>query len=237
MSSQPAKNNQTELPDAEAVKAYLRAYPDFFEDNRALLDTLQIPHGSGGGTVSLVERQVATLRQKNLSLDRKLRELIDVARTNDGLVQKIHDLTLALILAETPAAALGAIEEHLRTSFAADHAVMVLFNDNDGFAELPRSRFLRQIERAAQEVKPFDTFLASAKPRCGQIRDSQRMFLFANDADEVGSAALIPLGAKARMGFVAIGSNSSDHFHPAMSTDFLLRLGEVVTTVLARCRG
>lgn len=237
MSSQPAKKPQADLPDADAVKAYLREYPDFFEDNRALLDTLQIPHGSGGGTVSLVERQVATLRQKNLTLDRKLRELIDVARANDGLVQKIHNLTLALILADTPAGALEAIEEHLRTSFAADHAVMVLFSDNGGFEELPKSRFLRQIERRAQEVKPFETFLGSARPRCGQIRDSQRTFLFSNDADEVGSAALIPLGDQAQMGFVAIGSNSGDHFHPAMSTDFLMRLGEVVTTVLARCRG
>lgn len=237
MSSQPAKTTTAPLPDVEAVKAYLRAYPDFFEDNRALLDSLQIPHASGGGTVSLVERQVATLRQKNLNLDRKLRELIEVAHSNDALVQKIHELTLALIQAETPASALAVIEEQLRRSFSADHAVMVLFNDHAAFANLPATRFLRQIGRHADEIKPFDTFLGSARPRCGQIRDSQRAFLFASDAEEVGSAALVPLGESASMGFFAIGSNLGDHFHPGMSTDFLLRLGEVVASVLARWRG
>ncbi len=224
------------LPDADAVKSFLLAYPDFFEDNRTLLDELSIPHGAGGGTVSLVERQVSALRQKNLVLERKLKELIEVARDNDELVKKIHDLTLALMATTTAEDALSVVEQHLRTAFAADNSVLVLFAEIAAFKDLPKMRFVRQVSRNDEAVKPFETFLQTAKPRCGQIRDSQRHYLYQQDADDIGSAALIPLGESAGLGMLAVGSRDSDHFHAGMSTDYLSRIGEVVTAVLERLR-
>ena len=68
----------------QAVQDYLEAHPDFFENNAALLSSLRVPHGSGAA-VSLVERQVSVLRQKELKLERQLKELISVARDNDVL--------------------------------------------------------------------------------------------------------------------------------------------------------
>lgn len=236
MSSLKSAKSLESLPDEEAVKAYLLTYPDFFEDNRALLDSLKVPHGTGGGTVSLVERQVATLRQKNLVLDRKLKELVAVARDNDRLVGKIHALTLELVQTQDAKSALGVIEEQLRTAFSADNAVMVLFSEIESFAALPKIRFVRSISRNDPAIGSFETFLTSARPRCGQIRDSQRTFLYGQDADDIGSAALLPLGANASLGLLAIGSRDAKHFHAGMSTDFLVRIGEVVTAVLERAR-
>ena len=68
----------------------------------------------------------------------------------------------------------------------------------------------------------------------GQARDSQRSFLFHDDADEVGSMALVPLGDKAHIGFLAIGSADTDRFHPGMSIDFLARVGDLVAGALKR---
>ncbi len=65
-------------------------------------------------------------------------------------------------------------------------------------------------------------------------RDSQRDFLFGLETDEVGSAALIPLGKKSEIGFLAIGSADSNRFHPGMSMDFLSRLGDLVAEALKR---
>ena len=42
--------------------------------------------------------------------------------------------------------------------------------------------------------KTFDSLLQSGKPRCGQIRDAQRDYLFGKDSIEIGSVALTPLG-------------------------------------------
>ena len=83
-------------------------------------------------------------------------------------------------------------------------------------------------------IKPFDTFLLSASPRCGQVRDAQRDFLFGEQTNEIGSAALLPLGRKADIGFLAIGSADADRFHPGMSIDFLSRLGDLVAGALRR---
>ena len=86
----------------------------------------------------------------------------------------------------------------------------------------------------APELKSFENLFESGKPRCGQLRDSQREFLFHQDADEIGSAALVPLGDGAEIGFLAVGSVDSDRFHPGMSIDFLTRLGDLVAGSLKR---
>ena len=68
----------------DAIHDYLADNPDFFERHADLLGTIRLPHGAGGA-VSLVERQVSLLRQKDLKHERKLKELLDVARANDAL--------------------------------------------------------------------------------------------------------------------------------------------------------
>jgi hypothetical protein len=64
------------------------------------------------------------------------------------------------------------------------------------------------------------------------VRDTQRDYLFGAGNVEIGSVALVPLGQKSELGFLAIGSRDSDHFHPGMSIDFLARLGELVSCAL-----
>ena len=98
MSTQREPEFVEEPLSEQAVYDYLEANPDFFEHHSALLSRLELPHGAGGA-VSLVERQVAMLRQKELKLQRQLKELIDVARDNDLLVAKIHELCLQLLAA------------------------------------------------------------------------------------------------------------------------------------------
>ena len=67
MSTQRKPEYAEEEVSEQAVREFLEANPDFFERNAALLRQLELPHGAGG-SVSLVERQVAMLRQKDLKL-------------------------------------------------------------------------------------------------------------------------------------------------------------------------
>lgn len=217
----------------DLVHEFLAAHPDFFEQHPSLLGVLQLPHASGSA-VSLVERQVSMLRQKDLKLERQLKELIQVARDNDLLAAKIHELTLQLLSATDLASTIVAIEEAVRLGFSADQAVLVLFGDPTGFDDIDVGRFFRALTRDDPSLQPFGTFLASMSPRCGQVRDSQMEFLFRDDASEIGSVALIPLEAKSEIGFLAIGSNDAGRFHPGMSIDFLARVGDLVAAALKR---
>jgi len=217
----------------QAVYDYLAAHPDFFERNAHLLSTLDLPHSSGG-TVSLVERQVSVLRQNDLKRKRQFKELIEVARANDLLSAKIHELTLQLMAAGDLSASVKALEQAMRTGFGADQSVLVVFGDPESFADIDVGRFFRAVQRKDPCLKPFRTFLNGSGARCGQIRDSQREVLFRDDAEEIGSAALVPIGKGAEIGFLAIGSVDTKRFHPGMSIDFLTRLGDLIASALKR---
>ncbi len=150
------------------------------------------------------------------------------------LSAKIHELTLQLLGAKNLPACVAAIEKAMRSGFGADQSVLVHFGDPTMFDDVDAGRFFRVVPRDDKSLQPFDTFLQGSAPRCGQARDAQRDFLFHGDADEIGSMALVPLGKKAEIGFLAIGSIDSDRFHPGMSIDFLARVGDLVAGALKR---
>jgi uncharacterized protein YigA (DUF484 family) len=200
-----------------------------------LLTKLRLPHiRDSGATVSLVERQVEVLRERNQSLERKLKELVDVARANDALADRIHRLSQRLIQARTLLDTINAIETSLREDFEAMHSVLVLFIEDARELGPQAVRFLRAANPLDADIRSFESLLSSAKPRCGQVRDTQRDYLFGKDSIEIGSVALAPLGAKGSLGLLAIGASDADRFHPAMSTEFLSRIGELVTYALMR---
>lgn len=234
MNTQPSKQFEPDLNSDEAVRDYLAANPDFFERHGDLLRSLRLPHVTGG-TVSLVERQVSELRQRDSKLESQLKDLVDVARRNDALAGKIHEFSLQLLAATTLAETVKVCETALRTGFDADKAVLVIFRDASLFGECgEQGRFLRPTDRSCPELRAFDTILNRSTPRCGQIRDSQRDFLFGENTNEIGSCALVPLGEECDLGFLAIGSADADRFHPGISIDFITRLGELIARALSR---
>ena len=77
-------------PSEEAVAEYLKSYPDFFERHSSLFVDLRLAHETGGPATSLLERQIALLRQRNRETEEQLKDLVSVAKLNSSLVEKIH---------------------------------------------------------------------------------------------------------------------------------------------------
>jgi len=229
MTKQSIRGVDTVATSEEAVADYLQNHPDFFERNANVLARLRVPHERGVSTVSLVERQVLVLRDKNQKLESKVREFVDVARANDALSDKIHHLGRRLIRARGATQLIDTLEASLREDFGASQWLLVLNRTDVTELKQLTSRHLRVVERSNAELKMFDTFFESARPRCGQIRDSQRDYLFGEGTVAIGSAALLPLGPNSAFGLLAIGSPDVDRFHPTMSTEFLARIGELVS--------
>jgi uncharacterized protein YigA (DUF484 family) len=237
MSKQPVGQLDEVSLDETAIADYLQGNPDFFERHATLLTKLQLPHNRGSSAISLVERQVAALRDKNEKLETRLRELIEVARGNDVLAAKIHRLACRLVRAEGANSVLEALEASLREDFgASEWLLLVPAGTASDLAQL-NSRHLRIVKMGAPELKMFETLFESGRPRCGQIRDSQRDYLFGAGTVEIGSAALVPLGSKAvgkqtGLALLAIGSPDAERFHPTMSTEFLARIGDLVSEAI-----
>jgi uncharacterized protein YigA (DUF484 family) len=229
MTTREARGLAAADSEEESIAAYLQRHPEFFERHQALLARLKLPHARGGSTISLVERQIEVLREKQAQLEGKLAELVRVARANDAISERLHRFTRRLLRLVSRAEALACIEAGLREDFDAFHAALVLIGVPSDPAAAP---FVRTVAADDPNLKSFESLFASGKPRCGQARDSQREFLFGPEGLELGSVALVPLGEKGSLGLLALGSPDRDRFHPGMSTEFLARLAELVSESL-----
>lgn len=204
----------------QQIADYLVDHPDFFGRHPDALAAIDIPHPTGDA-VSLIERQVRTLREQATRYRRQLEELVGVARENDALARRLHRLTLALIETRSFDEVLNTLQDELREQFKADAVEMKLFAAD-------------QLEAHAHEPGPalFSDFIRRARPNCGRLDQQQLEYLFGSQAGETGSAALIPLTAPPLAGVLAIGSRDPERFNEGKSVDFLQRLAEVVSATL-----
>ena len=234
MTSNQVRGLPAEPIDEQAVAQYLHRNADFFEHHPQLLARMRLQHPRNGSTISLIERQVEVLREKIQTQEGKLSEFVRVARANNVLAEKIHRFTRRLLRTAGTGPAIAEIEASLREDFDTFHAVLVIPGTQVSAQQDPSWRFLRSVSPDDPGYRSFDTLFAACKPRCGQIRDLQREFLFGAEAPNIGSVAMIPLGGQPPLGLLALGSVDRDRFHPGMSTEFLQRMGELITDALAR---
>jgi uncharacterized protein YigA (DUF484 family) len=229
MSKQPIRGVEPGSVAEDQIADHLVAHPEFFERHPGVLARLRLPHQRGSAAISLVERQVLVLREKHETLEQKLRELIENGRSNDTIADRMHRLTRRLLRARDLGAVIAALETSLREDFGASRWVILITDASLGAAA---SGHLRVVPRGSPELKIFETFFESGRPRSGQIRDTQRDYLFGADGSQVGSTVLIPLGERAALGLLAIASHDTERYLPTMSTDFLIRIGEIVSEAI-----
>ena len=151
----------------------------------------------------------------------------EVAKYYSSLARRLHRLTLALIETQTFDEVLNTLQDELREQFKADAVELKLFSAEN----------LEQAVNQRQAVPMlFDDFMKKGKPRCGALKREQLQYLFGSLAAETGSVALIPLTHKHVEGVLAIGSRDPQRFHPGKDTEFLQRLGDLVSHALGRIK-
>lgn len=211
---------------AEQVAAYLKRHPEFFCEHDDLLGELRIPHHSGSA-VSLVERQVSSLRERNNEARQRLNQLMEVARDNDRLFEKTRRLVLEILDTASLEDLVGTLEDRLRHEFKIPFVSLILFAE----APLPVGRWLPFSE--AQQA--FGQLLDTQKTVFGVLRSHELEFLFPEaERSQIGSAAVVPLSHAGHHGILAIGSPDPQHYKNSMGTLFLNHLAEVLARVLPR---
>jgi uncharacterized protein YigA (DUF484 family) len=216
----------------QIVIEYLRTRKDFFIHHSDLLSELIIPHPSGDAT-SLVERQLALLREQNGELKRQLRNLIENAKINGSLSKKVHKLALAVLTTVTPQAMIDALFFSLRTDFEVDIITLWLFFDAKfSPSSFPNHPNVALVPRNAPELEAFTSILKSTRPICGRLTAEQRKYLFGESEEKTASCVLIPLGEEQRRGMLAMGSWEPDRFRADLGTTFLDYLGAIVDRAL-----
>jgi len=213
------------------VMNFLQQNPEFFDAYPQVLADIKLQHDSGKA-VSLIERQVAVLRDQRKKLKRQLQDLVDIARANDDLDRRLHQLTLRLIDCRRLGDVLEMLKQYLLRDFAVD-AVTIRLRAIPGRIDLTA-----YAEFNADAESVFDGFtrlVNENKPVCGRFRPEQMRQLFSVNVGAIGSAALIPLHDLPVFGMLAVGSVDAQRFHPEQGTVFLAQLGELVSRALRVC--
>jgi uncharacterized protein YigA (DUF484 family) len=158
-------------------------------------------------------------------------DLVHVARDNNRLNERMHQLTLGLINTNSLVALLDTLREHLQGEFKADTVTLRLAGIPEAQA---RECGVDIFDPAGADLANFETFLKSCRPQCGRFKAGQLQYLFGDQAEAIESVALVPLGHKSTYGLLAIGSQDASRFHPGMGTLFLTHLGELIGLLLAQ---
>lgn len=221
------KEQQKETIGEDDVARYLRNHPGFFLKHEDLLADITLAHDSGKA-VSLLERQVSILRDRNMEMRTRLSGLLENAQRNDILFEKTKALILSLLEAKRADELADTFCKHLTTHFDVDAASMIVFG-NPGV-----SNTRLRVTSSDEAGKHIGSILKNNKAICGVLRESENRFLFADQAEGIGSAAVVPLHYHKPLGIIAIGSRDPQHFQSSMGTLFLGYIAEVINRCLPR---
>lgn len=212
--------------DPSDVADYLKNHPEFFEHHADMLTQLQIPDRHGDRAISITERQLVALRERNRQLEAKLGELVGFGEENDTIGGKVHDLAVAMAGAGTLATVINVLYSHLGDAFLVPHVALRLWG-------------IDPVE-GRTEFSPVSTEIASfvdslAEPYCGPGAVVETADWL---GDDVQSLALIPLRRDGEtFGMLALGSDDAQRFPQETGTLFLARFGDLATAGLLRTLG
>ncbi|GHU26711.1 hypothetical protein AGMMS50256_04630 [Betaproteobacteria bacterium] len=212
---------------SEEVAQYLQDHPQFFEEYADLMSRVVILHPYSGRTISITERQMLALRDKNRQLEGKMAELIRFGEDNDVISEKMHRLGVAVIAAGSVQSVIHTLNFHLRDDFAIPLFALRLWQRPANISELP------EFANVGVELQTFAETLT--QPYCGSTSGFEIASWFGAEAVNVRSQGLIALrNGGGTIGMLALGSEDPQRFYSGMGTLYLERLGEMASAALAR---
>jgi uncharacterized protein len=221
----------TALTD-DQVADYLRRNPDFLVDKPALLAEMNLPHNTHGQAISLVERQVSVLRDRNKDMRHRLNKLLENARTNDHLFEKTKRLVLALLDTQQLDDCMDALFFGFQQEFSIHYSQVLLIDTEHQSLPTPANQQARLVSRSdAQTFLP--AMLRNPRAICGQLDDEQQRFIFGDHANLIGSTAIAPMLLDNQLlGIIAIANRDPHYYRSSMNTLFLNFIADVLGRLL-----
>ena len=93
-----SKDKSTDISVKQA-RSFLRDHPTFLDENPDILETMIVPH-KPEGAISLIERQLAALRDRNKERREQLDGLYSIAQDNEAMFERTNRLVANLLKAK-----------------------------------------------------------------------------------------------------------------------------------------
>lgn len=214
---------------AEQVSQFLTENPTFFLKQEHLLADLYLPHASGEA-VSLLERQVSILRDRNIETRKRLNDMLEQGQRNDALFQK----TRALVLDMLESRSLDDLNQRLvkccLREFQVDKVQFSLIDNPENY----RNTQIR-VAPSAEAEKSMPTLGKAKQCISGIFREDELQFLFAGRQSNTASAIVLPIQINHQLqAILVLGSDDAHYFKAGMDTLFLGFIGDVIARLLPR---
>ncbi len=203
-------DSATNSPSADDVLRFLAQNPNFFDEYPEALDELSISHANDGA-VSLVERQVSVLRERNAELRRRFDLLVSRAQHNEALLSATQEVIAALAARSEREEISSLFGGLMRKHFEIDHAAYHLLDDN-----------------ASAASKTATHLLGSKEATSGPVRSHELSALFGTTGGDGSAAIAIVSHRSGPKAVIAVGSSDATRYSTADGTMFLEYLAAVI---------
>ncbi|MBT5293862.1 MAG: DUF484 family protein, partial [Cellvibrionales bacterium] len=229
-------DNANQALSDETVANFLTNNPDFFHRNPTILAEMSLPHNSGNAT-SLIERQVAILRERGIQTRHKLGELIEAAKENDNLLNTTQSLVIDLINAGSLNNIFTLLQSELHKKFAVESASVILISDTDTQNQYSIDATFFQDTNDAEEK--ISGIVNNNQSLCGSLRETEADFIFNDTQYAIGSAAIASKKIERSTGadiivMLAVAHHNTDHYNSDTGTLFLDYLCDILTALVKR---
>ncbi len=210
------------------VAAYLADNPGFFLNQDSLLVKLKLADNRDG-TISLVEKQLSVMRERQKKTRRQLKDAIEAAEKNNEIFDKCQRLILQLMAAGDSNSFFSALEKSLKKDFKCKTSALIIFGT-------PRriNHFTEQ-DLKDEASAHVGALIKAKEPTLGILRPEELDYLFGEQSKKVKSAAVLTVRQhNKQIALLAIGSSDAHYFSPNMGTLFLRFIADTLATLLPR---
>lgn len=216
----------SDILTAPSVAKFLQENPEFFVDHAELFSSLEVPHPNQSRAISLGERQIMTLRDRQRDFEFRLADLVRNAAINESTTAKLN-LWCARMLSETSTVRLpGEVALGLAEHFNLQEVALRVWG-----LDLPEEGVGSPV---GTDIHTYANALMH--PYVGtDIALAPAAWL----ADKPASLAILPLRAAANepaFGLLVLGSDDAQRFSPEMGTAFLETVATLASAALTRLK-
>ena len=213
-------------PNVEIVRDFLRKHPDFLEQNPDILEAINVSHNSGKA-ISLVERQVAVMRDRNKEMSRRLEQMLSSANENALLLEKTNRLVINLLGAKNLKELVETLYNSLDQDFSTEFYSLTIITDH---VIAPKSE--ANVISTQQAKDTIGAILLANKAVCGVISDKETELLFENST--IGSVVALPFCSQSTQAVIALGNSDPTYYSRDIGTVFIDYIGDLLTELLHR---
>lgn len=209
---------------SEEILAYLEENPDFlkrYADQLGLRDKDRV-------VVPLAERQLLDARDQKRQLEAKLSQLLHHGETNDLTNARMHQLALAMIQAESLPAAIEALTACFTKEFGLDRVAIKLWH--------PKAESHRNLYNGRNDIALLARNLST--PYCGPyVNDEVLSWFPVKPVLQSFAQVQLKQAEQEPFGLLVLASDDPERFTLNMHTQYLARIGELISAGLTRVLG